>query len=60
MMLWQFLCNNFGFKTRLEAVQAITGENKSVMVILNGFYAQNPDFMLNDRDEVMVSKRYRS
>lgn len=56
MMLWQFLCVNFGYKTKRE-VEALSNYN-SAMVLVNGKYASNFELMLVPGDEVTVSKRF--
>ena len=60
MMLWQFLGYNFGFKTRQETVDAIANNYKGIIVLVNGKLMNDPDYYLQDKDEVSVSKIFRN
>ena len=58
MMLWEFLVKKFGFHGKLDATLAIIGENGTCCVMLNGFYANNPDIVLTNNDEISVMKKF--
>ena len=57
MMLWQFLCINFGYKTKLE-VEAAANHYNSAMILVNGRYVKNVEWMLVPGDEVSETKRF--
>lgn len=58
MKLWEYLVKNFGFNNEAHVVESM--DSGYPLVILNGFYANNPNVELTTGDEISVTKRYRA